>query len=278
MKQLRVTNIQRGCVYDGPGVRTTVFLKGCSLHCPWCCNPETISFDEQWFINNAKCLYLHGKSSKLCEKCARVQGQRSIHDCPFNVAEPASYDYSAEDLFKLLISDSDLFSQSGGGITFSGGEPLLQAENLVVLLNKIKEQDIHIAFETTLVASNNALDIVLPYIDLFIIDLKLQPQTRLKDSQYLDRMQKMISFLRDKKKLFRVVFIDDVFDHKEDVLTALKKLGVTCIELLLCHNLGEKKYEKLSMKNLQFKAGATKAESFRKYLANNGVDSSILYA
>lgn len=278
MKLLRVTNIQRGCVYDGPGVRTTVFLKGCSLRCPWCCNPETISFEKQWFIDDTKCLYLHGNASKLCEQCERVHGQRSISECLFGVAEAVSSDYSVDELFKILLKDKNLYKESKGGVTFSGGEPLMQAESLVMLLHKLKEVGIHITFETTLVASEKSLEFVLPYANLFIIDLKLQPQMKLTDSDYINCIQHKLSSLYDKNKLFRLVFVDDVYAHKEDILYALRKLDVTSIELLLCHNLGEKKYEKLSKQNQLFNADATKMESFRFYLAKNGVDSSILSA
>lgn len=278
MKLLRVTNIQRGCVYDGPGVRTTVFLKGCSLRCPWCCNPETISFEKQWFIDDKKCLYLHGNASKLCEQCERVHGQRSINECLFGVSEAVSRDYSEEELLNIILKDQKLYKESNGGVTFSGGEPLMQAESLVTLLHKLKEVGIHITFETTLVASEKSLDFVLPYANLFIIDLKLQPQMKLNDSLYIDWIQHRLSSLYDKNLLFRLVFVDDVYAHKEDILYALKKLNVTSIELLLCHNLGNKKYEKLSKQNQLFNADVTKAESFRCYLAKNGVDSSILSA
>ena len=278
MRQLRVTNIQRGCVYDGPGVRTTVFLKGCSLHCPWCCNPETISYEEQYYFDEEKCLLRHGISSKLCEPCEKLNGVRSIHSCPYGVIEPASHDYSVEELFDSLLKDNELYTESNGGVTFSGGEPLLHAEQIVPLLKKIKEKKIHIAFETTLVAKNVDLKAVIPYIDLFIVDLKLQPQMKLSDISYLDRMKYMVPLLREKQKCFRLVFVDEVFDYKEKILSKLHELEVNNIELLLFHNLGEKKYQKLAMKNQQFVADGRKAELFRIFLKKNGIDSSLLSA
>lgn len=75
MKSLEVTNIQRGCVYDGPGVRTTVFLKGCSLCCPWCCNPETITREDAFYIDNSKCLKYQGISSSICNACEKYGGE-----------------------------------------------------------------------------------------------------------------------------------------------------------------------------------------------------------
>lgn len=273
---LRVTNIQRGCVYDGPGVRTTVFLKGCSLHCPWCCNPETISYEKQWFIDDRKCVLLQGQSSHICDPCERRDGTRSIHSCPYRVAEPTSHDYTTEEILAILLKDKELFKESHGGVTFSGGEPLLQAKELSLLFDKLKELKIHIAIETTLVASEQALGFVLPYIDYYIIDMKLQPQMKLSDKSYLLSIKKMLSLMREKQKCFRMVFVDEVFDNQEKVLNALQLLNIDAIELLLYHNLGENKYARLAMKNELFFADAGKAALFRNYLVNNGIDSSML--
>lgn len=278
MMLLRVTNIQRGCVYDGPGVRTTVFLKGCSLHCPWCCNPETISYEEQWFIDDRKCILRQSRFSQLCALCERQDGTRSIHSCPYGVAEPTSHDYSTEELLEILLKDKELYKESHGGVTFSGGEPLLQSEKLVSILSDLKRLNINIALETTLVASKKAMDIVLPYVDFYIVDLKLQPQMKLSDRLYLDSIKNKVSLLRDKQKCFRMVFVDEVFDYKEEVLNTLLHLNIDRIELLLYHNLGEKKYAKLTMKNEQFLADARKADSFGNYLVKNGIDSSMLSA
>ena len=276
MMLLRVINIQRGCVYDGPGVRTTVFLKGCSLHCPWCCNPETISYEEQWFIDDRKCVLRQGRSSQLCAPCERQDGTRSIQSCPYGVVEPTSYDYSTEELLEILLKDKELYKESHGGVTFSGGEPLLQSEELVTILSKLKGLNVHIVLETTLVASEKAINLVLPYVDLYIIDLKLQPQMKLSDRSYLGSIKNKLSLMRDKQKCFRMVFVDEVFDYKDEVLKTLQHLNIDSIELLQYHNLGGNKYAKLAMKNEKFSADARKAELFRLYLVNNGIDSSML--
>lgn len=118
MKQLEVTAIQRGCVYDGMGVRTTVFLKGCPFSCPWCCNPETLYSSPLFFIDNQKCIKEKGLSSSLCRKCIRNGGFDTLECCPFGVSEATSRLLSVEELANYLLRDKDLFYLSGGGVTF----------------------------------------------------------------------------------------------------------------------------------------------------------------
>lgn len=276
MKQLRVTNIQRGCVYDGPGVRTTVFLKGCSLHCPWCCNPETISYEEQWFVDDEKCLMKQSIQSKLCVNCERLLGTRSIHDCPVGVVRPVSRDYSTDDLLMILLKDNQLYKESNGGVTFSGGEPLLQAEVLTPLLRKLKSYNINIALETTLAASMCDLKQVFPFIDMFIVDLKLQPQMKLGNKSYLCETKKRILLLSNKEVIIRMVFVDEMLKYKAEILKSLNEIGIQHLELLLCHDLGWRKYTQLSLTHKTIIATSDKMHSFFDFLEKNGVNTKML--
>lgn len=276
MKLLRVTNIQRGCVYDGPGVRTTVFLKGCSLHCPWCCNPETISFDEQWFIDDEKCLFLQGQLSNLCEECERVRGSRSVYECPFGIAEITYKDYSADELFDILIKDILYYEETNGGVTFSGGEPILQASELVDLLVKLKQNSISVTFETTLAVNEANLKLIIPYSNLFIVDLKLQPQMLLGNQTYLNQIRKKLDLLSDKQLQFRMVFVNEVLDKKYEILTSLKNLNIKNIEVLLCHNLGQKKYHKLFSQCVDYSSDKIKAKEFCDFIGENKIHSTLL--
>lgn len=276
MKPLRITNIQRGCVYDGPGVRTTVFLKGCTLKCPWCCNPETICFDEQWFIDDDKCLFKQGVQSKLCEQCERLNGPVSIYECPFGVSEKTSKDYSIDDLFHELIKDIDLFKETGGGVTFSGGEPLLYSEELVPLLKKLKAAGVNIVIETTLMTNLNNIILINPFIDSYIVDLKLQPQMCLYDDLYSTRIQASKDLIIKKSLLFRLVFVDQLSEKSNDVKEKLLSLGVNNLELLLCHNLGQKKYEMLSVSSNDYTADRHLATKFVEYLKSFLIGVSIL--
>lgn len=276
MKQLRVTNIQRGCVYDGPGVRTTVFLKGCSLHCPWCCNPETIKYDEEWFVDDSKCFFLEGIHSNFCHLCERSGGQRSIRDCPFGVCEKVSDDYEIKNLYEILIKDKSLYNISGGGITFSGGEPLLQAKSLTPLLIELKKADVNIALESTLMAPLMNLKMVLDYVDIWVVDLKLQPEMFLLEKGYLDNFQHAVGYLPLNSIIYRIVFTDSMISYKDEILVLLNRIAVKRIELLPCHNLGEKKYKKLSLVNKDYSSNYVKACNFADYLVRNNIQVSVL--
>lgn len=276
MRLLRVSRIQRGCVHDGPGVRTTVFLKGCVLRCPWCCNPELISFEPLYFIDDSKCLLSKGELSKLCDDCIRNKGSRPITSCPFEVATVDSLDYEVDYLLNVLLKDKALYDESNGGVTFSGGEPMLWSEELKPLLMKLNSLDINLAFETTLLVSAKQLKYLLPYISIYLIDLKLQPQLYLDDINYLKRIKNNLIFVGEEQRMFRMVYVDDMQFCKEKILQKLLFLGVKKIEILQCHNLGKKKYLKLQLPNNDFSADSSMADLFTNYLRNNQINANLL--
>lgn len=276
MRSLRVTNIQRGCVYDGPGVRTTIFLKGCLLRCPWCSNPETIYDEDVFFIDDNKCLKCQGLSSPLCSECERFEGSRNIIECPFNVAEFVSRDYSVKELFTEILKDSTLYYETQGGVTFSGGEPLLQADTLSELLIRLKKEHIHIALETSLFAPTKCLKAIIANVDYFIVDYKLQPQMNLFNKEYLNLIRQHINLLSNKDRCNRLVFVDDMIDCKEDVLSQLKKLDIEEIEVLQCHGLGRNKYERLKRYFESHEADHSKANQFVSFLNNNNINACLL--
>ena len=136
-----ITNIQRFSLHDGPWIRTTVFLKGCNLRCPWCANPENLSFQKEEYVKD---------------------GIKGIY----------GYEISGEELEKEILKDK-IYYEDGGGVTFSGGEALLAFKELEPLLKKLKEDKINICVETALMVKNELLEIALNYVDLFIIDIKI---------------------------------------------------------------------------------------------------------
>jgi len=183
---IRVLDIQRLSTEDGPGLRTTTFVKGCPLKCAWCHNPESIQPQSQmlWLENHcigcrlcvqacpnhAISLTEAGQVRSLdlcvgCQTCAEV--------CPTLSVEVKGRDWDVEDLVQELLKDRTYFEKSGGGITISGGDPMLQWENVVVLLRRLKEAGISTALDSALLTTQSALDTVLPYVDLLLMDIKL---------------------------------------------------------------------------------------------------------
>lgn len=276
MNKIRITSIQRGCVYDGPGVRTTVFLKGCSLHCPWCCNPETISQKQQWFCDDSKCLLKNGIESNLCQNCIRCGGESKEQNCPFGVLTPVSEEIGAKQLIELLLKDKELYGESGG-VTFSGGEPLLQAEDLLPVLQVLGKADVNIAFESTLYAPSKKLMIILSQANTMIVDLKLQREQG-SIPAYLSKISVNLELLNeyDINIQYRLVFVDSLIDDKEKVIDQLSCLGVKRIELLKCHNLGSKKYQKLKMKNVDYTADENLMQKFASFLSSRNIEVNIL--
>ena len=266
MSKLRVSAIQRGCVYDGPGVRTTIFLKGCTLHCPWCCNPENISLEQEWFFDDSKCIKHKGIVSELCASCKRNDGYRAITECPFSVAEPVCHEWLPSDLFLQIEKDKELFGKSGG-ITFSGGEPLIQADALLSVLEMCKKQNVNIAFETTLYVGKKSIAAVIPYVDIMIVDLKLQPEQG-DIPNYMNSISENLDLIKKQgiTVFYRLVFVNSLITIKEKICKQLKSLGVEEIELLKCHHLGARKYEKLNKESVDFTADERLFQNFSEYL------------
>ena len=152
-----ITKIQRFSLHDGPGIRTTVFLKGCSLRCPWCSNPENIEPYLQTYCLDKK-VGTYGRYISCNELYEEVTKDRAFYKTTSGTCRAKD----AEDLESLP-----------GGITFSGGEPLLQIKNLKPLLLCLKNENIHIAIETSLFAMQDQLELALECVDLFYVDIKI---------------------------------------------------------------------------------------------------------
>jgi pyruvate formate lyase activating enzyme len=181
----RMLEIQRMSTEDGPGIRTTVFLKGCTLHCSWCHNPESISPKPQlqWIASNcmgcqlcvAACpnktlSYVDNKiviDRNLCEACGIC-----VEECPTGALEIMGQEVTVDEVVQEVLKDKAYFEKSGGGITVSGGEPTMQADFTAVFLKRMKDNDIHTALDTCGLAPPTAYEKVLPYTDLLLYDLK----------------------------------------------------------------------------------------------------------
>lgn len=180
-----VVHIQRFSTEDGPGIRTTVFFKGCPMRCPWCHNPETMRFEPELVWNLGRCLGDAGCVERCPEKALSAKGQgigidRSscracrtcVEYCPSEALEMHGRTLSASALFDILRRDVSFYEASGGGVTLSGGEPLAQPEASVALLRLLKNAGIHTAVDTCGAVSERALNDALECTDLVLFDVK----------------------------------------------------------------------------------------------------------
>lgn len=185
-----VFNLQRYSLHDGPGIRTTVFLKGCPARCWWCHNPESqspapeVACTLNRCIRCDACLYAcHEKLEprtvcRVCGECAEA--------CPTGAREMVGREMTAEEVVQSVLKDRFFFEDSGGGVTFSGGEPLCQPEFLVELLNGCRDRGIHTAVDTAGLCSESALLEVAPLVDLFLYDLKSADPERHREGTGVD--------------------------------------------------------------------------------------------
>jgi len=180
-----ILHLQRFSTEDGPGIRTTVFFKGCPLSCLWCHNPESISMEPQiqWLEN--RCISCSTCIKTCPQHCLTKTEQGIVIDrelctdcgdcakaCPANAMELLGKTVSVHELFEELIKDLVFFEKSGGGVTLSGGEPLMQPDFSAALLQHLKEKGINTAIDTCGVCSTSSLNKVLPYTDIVLFDLK----------------------------------------------------------------------------------------------------------
>ena len=218
---VRITNIQHFSLHDGPGIRTTVFLKGCNLTCPWCCNPENINYEIESYEENG-------------------------------LKKEFGYDISLEDLEKEILKD-DVYYDNGGGVTFSGGEPLLQIKSLEPLLKSLKEKEINICFETALSVPLENLKLAIEYADELFIDVKLLNQDaknvlNINLSNYFNNLN-LIKENDFSNICFRIPLNNEYTlkeENKELLIDFAKEFSDYKFEIFKTHNLAESKYSYLN--------------------------------
>lgn len=219
-----IFDIKEMAVHDGPGIRTTVFLKGCTLRCKWCHNPEGLSFKPQLIYKQARCI-----DCKSCQReCDHPECQpfgRCIHSCPENCLEIAGREIDSHQLADELKQSADVLGNDFGGFTFSGGEPLAQSEFLLELIDELK--DYHLCIETSGFAENEVFKEVIDKLNFVIMDLKIADGKQ--HEKYTGADNKLIlqnfKYLKQSGKPFviRTPLIPNITDTKEN-LTAIKSI------------------------------------------------------
>jgi pyruvate formate lyase activating enzyme len=231
-------DIKRYAIHDGPGIRVTVFLRGCPLQCWWCHNPEGIrSITDD---SNADSESLNKQNSKA------LYGSKNI-----------SCKMSVDQVVREIEKDVLFFDESGGGVTFSGGEPLVQSEFLDAVLRECKRREIHTAIDTTGYASSEILEQVMHHVDLFLYDLKLMDNDlHLKYTGVSNRcILENLKMLVDQGKNIAIRFplipgitdSDDNLSAMVDYLSCLRR--ISNIHILPFHNTAQHKYKRLDMED-----------------------------
>lgn len=249
----RIINIQRFSIHDGPGIRTTVFLKGCNLRCLWCHNPESQHPKPQRMFYRHKCIGC-GECSRVCEKAMLNQCDncgKCIEVCQHGARELAGREITTEELFAEIMKDQAYYATSGGGVTFSGGEPLLQPEFMETMLRMCKEAGVHTAVETAGNVNWQTIANLLPYVDLFLYDIKAvdgqahKRCTGVENDQILGNARKLMGICPE-KVLFRMPVVPGYNDSQVAEVAAFTE-GFP-LELLPYHRTGMGKYDALGVK------------------------------
>lgn len=262
-----IADCKRFAVHDGPGIRTTLFLKGCPLHCRWCHNPEnlsvnkTLAFTQKLCINCGDCLIcprgvhtIDGEHHILhMEKC--ISCGECVSACLPGALHMYGREETAVDTAAMLLEDAEFFAGSGGGVTLSGGEPLMQADFCFEVLSLLKETGIHTAVDTCGYARWERFQKLLPVTDIFLFDLKHMDTGKHKSWTGRENSCIIENLLKLDKLGFPVEIRIPIIPGFNDDSASLRAFGeflqelscVTCVRLLAYHGMEKSKYSEIAM-------------------------------
>ena len=270
-----IFDIQHFCTGDGPGIRTTVFMKGCTLHCPWCHNPESQAFRPEILLNPSLCIGC-GACDKVCPAgdakgtldscdtrrsvCTPASCLACSGVCPSGCLEIAGRRVSVEEVMQEVIQDEAYYRHSGGGMTLSGGEPMAQPTFSRELLEAAKKAGLHTAIETSGDGRLEDFLAAVPFVDLWLWDIKMMDAALYKELTggdlarmlaNLDAVAASCASIR-----FRVLYVPD-YHNRAGVAGAtaafLKSYPQFEWEVIPYHILGNAKREKLGLPELRFR-------------------------
>ena len=263
-EKILIFNIQKFSLHDGPGIRTSIFLKGCPLRCKWCSNPESQNPYVNIFLKDENKTKIDVKKNELNfdQDGYIIEDDLFFDLLKVNGIEENSVKYDQvgrpmdlDRLVEIAMEDKVFYDSSKGGVTISGGEPFMQATLLVELVKKLKAQGLHTAIETTLFTNPENVSKLYPYLDLFIADCKNwneevhQIKTGVLNRIILDNLRDVVKNAKD--YLVRIPVIPDFNYSKEDAYEFAKlfnDLGIEKVQLLPFHQFGKGKYENYGIK------------------------------
>jgi len=266
-----ITNIQRFSIHDGEGIRTIAFLKGCTLRCAWCHNPETIDGNKQIWFHKSKCVSCLA-CRKICEKLNRqfnilnnipeidsacMNCCKCAEACPYDAIEIVGKEYDTEKLYSELMRDKEFYMESNGGVTFSGGEPLVRVFELVPVMRRLKDSGISIVIETAGNVKWENFEIVLEFVDEFLFDIKCidddlhKRGTGSSNKLILENFGKL--YKAEKNIVARIPIVPDFNADKKnikDIAIFLQDYkNIRYVEFMPFHATASHKYEGMNLKN-----------------------------
>ena len=300
-----IFNIQRFTIHDGPGLRTEIFLKGCPLRCIWCSNPESWMTLIQPGVYRSKCI-----SERKCGECldscptdgtlkffggklTAIDREKCVHCltcaniCPSEAVKQWGRRMTVEECMEIIRKDKGYYDNSGGGVTVSGGEPLLQSEFVTELFKSCQKEEIQTCLESTFHSEKEKIAKILPFTDLIISDIKSmnteihRKYTGVGNEKILENLQYLTE--EGKELILRIPVIPDVNDNRENIeATAdfiLDQLEgkVRTLQLLSFMRLGQEKYESLGIPyqmekvKINRKSFQKKVERIADYFNSRGI-------
>lgn len=244
---MRLFDVKRFAIHDGPGIRTTLFMKGCPLHCVWCHNPEGISYEPTRLFTASKCIHCGAHETE------------GVDACPTLALQVAGKDWTLEEILKTVEKERQVMEESGGGVTLCGGEPLMHPEALVEVLEALGKKGFHRTVDTTLYASWETVEHVAAHAELFMVDLKHmdsvqhEKYTGVGNELILDNIRRFCKAEKRPQLWIRIPLIAGVNNDEENLeKTALFISSLPSVpeqvNLLPYHDVGKAKHTRMGTK------------------------------
>ncbi|WP_334259022.1 glycyl-radical enzyme activating protein [Faecalicoccus pleomorphus] len=280
-----IFNIQKFSIHDGPGIRTTFFLKGCPLRCKWCANPESQSANVQILWDQKKCVHclqcvkscMHQAIScregeihideELCQGCLNC-----VSTCLQSALSNEGETKEIEEIVRIALQDKDFYEESDGGITISGGEGMSQPDFLKELVKELKKHNLHLAIETTGYIPKETFHELAPLFDLLLFDVKHYDTNRhfegtgVHNEQIINNLK--WAFHQGLEILPRIPVIPSFNDSIQDAAgfaSLLTEIGLKKVQLLPFHQFGERKYEMMHKEYAYKNVRALQKEDLTEY-------------